>query len=143
MSRRVRLPTLEMGDLEVLLISTVGDQWEPEWEPLRGTIFGDQFSVVSKESVTHAFHKLSKPLVKALGIPPKGALKKIPEKSRKCFRREKCILFDPTQCFPEAKNIPWCFEPDGVEPEALRQLATKAIELWRCGVYIIVVQDGA
>jgi hypothetical protein len=143
MSRQVRLPTLEMGDLQVLLVFTVGNEWEPEWEPLRGTIFGDQFSVIPKEAVDHAFHRLSKPMTKALGIQPRGALRKIPLESRMCFRRNKCPMFDRKQCFPEARNMPWCFEPDGVEPESVRQLATQAIELWRRGIYIVVVQDGA
>jgi hypothetical protein len=143
MSRQVRLPTLEKGDLQVLLVYTVGDEWEPDWEPLRGTTFGDQFSVVPKEAVDHAFHRLSKPLTQALGIQPQGALRKIPPKSRVCFRRNKCPLFNPKQCFPEAKIMPWCFEPDGVEPESVRLLATQVIELWRHGIYIVIVKNGA
>lgn len=139
MSRQVCLPTREMGDIHVLLISCTGGKWEPEWDSLRGTVFGDQFSVVSHDAVTLALKRLSKPLTQALGIQPQGALRKIPLKSRKCANHERCPLFDPKQCFPEAKNMPWCFEPAGVEPESVRLLATQAIELWRRGVYIVVV----
>lgn len=141
MSRQVRLPTLEMRDLQVLLISSKGDEWDPEWDLLRGTVFGDQFSVVSKEVVDLALQRLSKPLTQALGIQPQGALRKIPLKSRACFRRKSCPLFNPKQCFPEAPNMPWCFEPDGVELETVRLLATQAIELWRRGIYIVVVKE--
>src|SRR4051812_1481223 len=100
-----------MGDLQLLLISEEADgRWEPEWEPLRGTVFGDQFTVMTRETIEHGLHRWSKPVVDALGISPEGALKKIPPGSRECFRRKVCPLYDPKLCFPESKNMPWCFE---------------------------------
>jgi hypothetical protein len=130
-----------MGELRILLISVEKDgSWEPEWEPLRGTVFGDQFSVISKEVLDHALHRWSRPLAHALGIPPVGALKKIPQEGRSCFRKEVCPLFDSKQCFPEAKNMPWCFEPGGVPDEPVRYAATRAFEYWRDEVYLVVVQ---
>lgn len=128
-----------MGELRLLLISTEKDgSWEAEWEPLRGTTFGEQFSLVSKAAVEHVLHGWSKPLSDALGIPPEGALKKIPSESRVCFRRNVCPIFDSKQCFPEAKNMPWCFEPDGVAAEPVRYAATRAFEHWRDRVYLVV-----
>jgi hypothetical protein len=142
MARQVRLPTYEMGDLVLLLIRSTKGQWETEWEPLRGTVFGDLFTVVSKEVIDHALHRLSGPLVKALGLPPAGALRKIPLEFRKCQRRDKCPMFDPKRCFPEAKKMPYgCFESDGVEDPIARLQATQAIDLWRNGVYIVVVEE--
>jgi hypothetical protein len=129
-----------MGELKLLLISTEKDgTWEPEWEPLRGTFFEDLLSKASKENVEHALRKLSRPLVDSLGLPPEGALRKIPVESRRCSQRIKCPFFDDRKCFPEAKNMPWCFEPDGVAGEQARLAATQAIMNWRTRIYLVVV----
>lgn len=142
MARLVKIPTHEMGELKLLLIRTEKDgTWESEWEPLRGTLFGDLLSVVPKAAVDHALHRLSRPLVDALGLPPEGALRKIPEEQRRCFRREKCPFFDERKCFPEAKNMPWCFESDGVAEDLVRAAATEAIVRWRDRTYLVVIQE--
>lgn len=141
MARKIKLPTREMGELEMLLIRERAGQWEPDWEPLRGTVFGDQFSVVSKEVMDQGLERWSKPIVDALGIPPSGALKKIPPVSRECFLRRTCPLYDPKRCFPEARNMPWCFEPDGVADPLVRHTATRAFEFWRERVYLVVVKE--
>lgn len=140
----MKLPTLEMGDIHLLLV----DGWTGGWEVLRGTVFGAQISVVKREIVDHALHRLSRPLVEALGIPPEGALRKIPPVSRRCRMRRKndevpykCPLYDKNNCFPTAKAMPWCFEPDGVENQEVRKKAVEAIELWREGVYVVVVLE--
>lgn len=143
MSRQVRLPTREVGELRLLLIEEKDGQWEPEWEPLRGTVFGDQFSIVSKEVVEHALNNYSRPLVDALGIEPAGALKKVPRDSRLCIQRDRCVLHDPKLCFPESKNMPFCFEPDGVAEGSVRFAATRAFEYWRDRVYIVVIKDAS
>jgi hypothetical protein len=103
-------------------------------------VFGDQFSTTTKEILEHALRRWARPLATSLGIPPAGALKKIPPESRVCFRRKTCQLYDEKQCFPEAKNMPWCFEPDGVAAEPVRYAATRAFEYWRDRVYLVVVQ---
>lgn len=140
MGRSIKVPTREMGELRLHLIDVESNgSWESEWEPLRGTVFGDQFSTISKEVLDHVLKRWSRPLADALGIPPVGALKKIPPKSRVCFRREVCHLYNPKQCFPEAKNMPWCFEPGGVPDETVRYAATRAFEYWRDRVYLVVV----
>jgi len=131
-----------MGDVRLLVIEQQPDgSWEDEWELLRKTPFGAQFSVISKEVLDHALYRLSRPLVDALGIPPAGALKKIPKASKECFRRERCIYHDSKNCHPEGKQMPWCYEPDGVEGEEIRQTATRAIQEWRDGVYLVVIQE--
>ena len=141
MSRRVKLPTLEMGDIHLLLV----DGWSGGWEVLQGTVFGDVVSVVGREVVDHALHRLSRPLVNALGIPPVGALRKVP---RECWRRRKqeglpvpCPLYDKSSCRTTSPKMPWCFEPDGDFDPAVRKKASEAIELWHEGVYIVVVED--
>jgi hypothetical protein len=140
-SRFIKIPTNEMGELRILLIDTEPDgSWEPEWEPLRGTIFGDQFSTASREAVEHALHRLSRPLVDALGIPPEGALRRVPVEGRECFNRRTCKIYLPKHCRLEAKNMPRCFEPDGVASELVRETATKAFEYWRDRVYLVVVK---
>lgn len=144
MSRRVKLPTLEKGEVQLLLLNG----WEKEWAILRDTAFGNLFSVVPHAAVEHALRRLSRPLVDALGIPPEGALRKVPKVSRECLLRRKrtghrpCPFYDRNQCFPIATKMPWCFEPDGIEDEKIRKMAAQAIELWREGVYVVVVMRG-
>jgi len=102
--------------------------------------------VVSREVVDHALHRLSRPLVDSLGIPPQGALRKIPEASRLCLRRRRfannrpCPLQGP-ECHVLATKMPWCFEPDDIEDEAIRRAASMAIEHWRAGVYVVVIEE--
>lgn len=141
MPRRVKLPTLEMGEIQLLLV----DDWSHGWEVLQGTVFGEQVSVVSREVVDHALHRYSRPLVDTLGIPPDGALRKVP---RECWRRLKreenpraCILYDKGRCLTTSPDMPWCFEPDGDFDEVIRKKGAEAIELWHEGVYIVVVED--
>lgn len=141
MSRRIRLTTVEYGELRLeLVFETADGEWDPEWELLRGTVFGEQFTVISREVLDHALKGWMQPLVKELGIPPYGALRKIPVVSRQCARRTVCSLHIPSLCSLESKNMPWCFEPDGVVPEAVRKQAARAIEIWRDQVYLIVVR---
>jgi len=140
-SRRVKLPTQEMGEVQLMLL----DDWESPWDLLRGTPIGDQFSVVTREAINHALHRLSRPLVDSLGIPPEGALRKVPAVSRLCWLRLKragmrrsCPLQGP-ECTIRSPKMPICFEPDGIEDEATRTIATQVIGLWREKVYVVVV----
>lgn len=141
MPRPVKVKTQEMGQVRLMLIREQGGTWEEEWEPLRGTVFGDQFTSTTKETIEHALKGWSRPLVDALGIPPEGALKKIPPESRQCFRRHVCPIYDQKICFPEARNMPFCFEPDGVAQEAVRYAATRAFEQWRDRVYLVIIKE--
>lgn len=142
MPRRVKLPTLERGDIHLLLV----DGWSGGWEVLRGTIFGNLISVVSREAVDHALHRLSRPLVNALGIPPEGALRKVP---RQCWHRQKhpperlyaCPLYDKHDCQAISENMSWCFEPEGDFSVVVRKKAAETIGLWREGVYVVVMME--
>lgn len=137
----MKLPTLEMGEIEVLTIDEKDGKWEPDWEPLRGTRIGDQFSVVARQTIDHALHGLSRPLVDALGIPPSGALLKLPQDARECRLRRRCPFYEPKQCHPRASKMPWCYEPDGIDDDLERLAAAKAIEEWRQGVYLVIVRE--
>lgn len=142
MSRRVKLPTREMGEVQLLLLTG----WEEPWDRLQGTPFGDLLSPVSREVVDHALHKLSRPLVDSLGIPPVGALRKVPEVSKHCWFRRRgenypaCPLRGP-ECHVLDPKMPWCFEPDGIADETARRAASMAVEQWRAGVYVVVVYE--
>lgn len=127
-----------MGEIHLLAIWERDGLWEPEWEPLRGTRVGDQFSCITQSVLDHALIKHFKPLVDSLGIPPEGALRKLPKEGRVCARRVVCPLYT-TQCHPLSKSMPWCYEPDGFSEEVVRKAVSKAIEYWREGVYLTVV----
>lgn len=138
MSRRMKLPTREMGEIQLVSLWSKDSQWEPEWEPLRGTPIGSLFSQVQQSDLDHALHGLSRPLVTALGLPPEGCLRKLPIAHRSCAKRLQCPLYQVQYCHPLSTKMPWCFEPMGLFGEEA-VMATKAIELWREGVYVVVV----
>lgn len=138
MSRRVKIITQEKGSIEVLLIWSSKGVWESEWEPLRGTSWADLMTVVKSEVVEHALKGWSKPLMTAMGLPPEGALRKVPLESRVCKIRGECATHDPSKCKPVSKDLPWCYEPDGLESETLRTAAGRLLQAWREGVYVVV-----
>lgn len=138
MSRRVKLPTQEKGILEVEIVWGDGDHWESEWEPLRQTHWAGLMSVVPAEVMEHALRGWSKPLVSVLGLPPEGALRKIPPENRDCQMQGSCAIHDKSRCFPIAKELPWCFEPRMAESEAVRAAASRLVRLWHEGVYVVV-----
>jgi hypothetical protein len=128
-----------MGDLDLYLIYQTGEHWEAEWKPLQGDPITELLTVVSLETMTHALKGLSRPLIQSLGIPPEGALRKLPNK--KCYQRGPCPFYDKKRCQPTAKSMPWCFEPDDIEDVPARKLASSLIKMWREGVYVVVVQQ--
>lgn len=132
----------ERGDLHVLAIWEKGGVWEEEWEPLRGSPFGDLFSVVSQDTLDQALAGWTQPLALKLGLPPSGALIKLPKAAQECGQKRKCILYDSKVCFPTTKKLmSWCFEPAGIPDEKQRVAAAKAIGEWRSGVYLLLVQE--
>jgi hypothetical protein len=139
MPRQLKVSTREMGNLELYLIYAKGDAWEAEWRPLQGTTMADLFTVVTKEVMDHALWGYSKPLVTALGIPPVGALRKLPQP--RCTRKGTCPFYIPTDCVPTGKNLPHCFQLEGLPSDESRTLAYEAVRLWREGVYIAVVKE--
>lgn len=138
MARRLTLPTLEMGNLEVFLIYQYGDEWEEEWRPLQGHKITELFSVVSKEVSDFALKRYSKPLVKALSFAPEGALSRMP--NQQCYRRDHCTFYEKKVCLPKHKKLPTCYSPEGIDSPEARILASEVVRLWREGVYVVVVQ---
>jgi len=128
-----------MGDLELYLIYSKDGVWEPQWRALQGSPITSLLTVVSKEDMDHALYRWSKPLVQQLGIPPDGALRKLPHPV--CFQRGTCPLYDAKHCVPRSKILRVCFEPEGIEEPEARKLASDLIRLWKEGVYIVLVQD--
>lgn len=138
----MKLPTREMGEIQLLVTWEKDGKWEAEVEPLRGTRIGDQLSIISQAALDHALYGLSRPLVDALGIPPVGALRKLPVASRDCANVQKCPFYEPKNCHPTAKAMPWCFEPGGLS-ETAQFAAARLIAEWREGVYVVVVREDA
>ncbi len=141
MPRRLKLIPRELGELQLYLIYAKGGDWEQAWKPLQGHPVGGLFTKTTKIVLDHALAGWSRPLVDALGIPPQGALRKLPEAQRQCVHRAKCSLYIARDCVPAAAKMPWCFQPSGMADEKIQQLVADAIRLWREGVYIVVVSE--
>lgn len=141
MPRRLKVSTVEMGELELYLIYDEGGVWEEEWRPLQGTDLTGLMTVVSKEDMDHCLRGWTAPFFKALGLPPWGVLKKLPLAAQKCGQRAQCPMYDRKLCFPTAKRLPWCFEPDVSEDGEARRLASELIKFWREGVYVVLVRE--
>jgi len=123
------------------LIYATGDEWESEWKPLQGTDVGSLFTVITKEVMDHALWGYSKPLVDALGLPPKGALRKMPHPL--CANRIGCTFYEARDCVPTGRNLPHCYKPEGLASIEAQSLAYEAVSLWREGVYVVVVKEAA
>jgi hypothetical protein len=132
--RRLQIPSQEMGILQLYLIYSYGGVWEQEWLPMQGVL---DLPVVSKETMDHALRGWSRPLVDALGPPPKGKLLLLPRQARVCAVRERCPSHDPKRCGLLLKKMPWCFEPEGLGASSL---VTQVISHWREEVYVVVVE---
>jgi len=139
--RRLKVKTAEMGDLELYLIYQYGQRWEETWVPAQGLEATNLLTVVDKAVMDHALAGWSSPLVKALGIPPEGALRKLPVGNRVCERRDPCPFYRPKECVPLHSKMPWCFEPSGIEDPNARRLIAELVKFWREGVYTVVVVD--
>jgi hypothetical protein len=140
--RRVKVLTREMGAVELYLIYSQEGVWEEEWRPLQASVgLLDGIGSLPKDEMEQAYIGWTKPLVEALGPPPKGKLIKLPAITRACMSRQRCPFYRPRDCGHLLKKMPWCFEPDGVEDPAVRQLLMEVIKLWREGVYVLVVLE--
>jgi hypothetical protein len=139
MPRRLKLSTAEMGMLELQLLYSYQGVWEEDWALLQGSFLAESFTVTTKEVVDHALRGWTKPLVTALGIPPEGALRKLPPTAKVCSSLRGCPHSGP-DCHPLAKKMPWCFVPAGVVAPA-EPKASEVVQLWREGVHIVVLED--
>jgi hypothetical protein len=138
-SRRLTLQTREMGKLELFLILDYAGIWEEEWRPLQGAPVASLLAKVAHDTIEHAILGFSRPLVKALGLFPKGMLRKVPQA---CENAKSCSLFIEKNCLSTAKGMPTCFEPAGFD-SAVRPLLAELVRLWREEVYVVVVEEPA
>lgn len=143
MPRRLKLPTVELGVLELYVIYDYDGVWEDAWKPLQGSDLTSLATTVSKDVFDHALHGWSKPFVTALGLAPTGALRKLPVKATVCALRSNCTFYDKARCVPASAKLPWCFEPDGFDDPEQRRLAAEVVMLWRQGVYVVVVREAS
>ena len=126
--------------MELYLIYQTGEDLEPEWKPLQGSPLLDPVTVVSKEVLDHVLHGFSFPFVQQLGPSPEGCVRKLLPVFRQCAQRERCIFYDRVRCVPTSRKMPNCYQPDGVEGEAV-SLGAEIVRLWHENVYIVVVQE--
>lgn len=140
MAREVKIPTNELGEVKLYAIWETQGKWEFEWESLRGTPVGALFSQAPQEAFTLALGGWARPLALCLGLPPAAALRKLPKPLWECVHRKQCPIFDKKRCFPTAKDMPWCFEPE-VGDVSQRLAIAKAVELWREEVYVLVITE--
>jgi hypothetical protein len=138
MPRRLKIATAEMGYLELFLIYSVEGRWESDWEPLQGQPICDLLTHVSKEMWDHALRGWTSPLVKNLGLPPEGGLRKM---SQVCTHLDSCPMHDLKRCTPLSKRMFNCFQPLGVEGDIALQLAAEIVRFWREGVRVLVVEE--
>lgn len=139
MPRQLKLKTQEMGDLELYLIYQYGDVWEEEWRPLQGAVITSLLTVIPLEMMDHALRGFTRPLIKSLGLPPEGALRKLP--NGLCDKRIMCPFYRKKECVPLFKKMPLCFEPAGIDDLEARRLAGSLVRMWREGVRPIVLKS--
>lgn len=138
----MRVQTREKGRLEVYAITESPEgHWEVGWEDIRGSFFGSLVSRIPRSAFNHVLNGFSKPFVDALGLPPEGALQKLP--SPYCIKQSGCKLYDKKHCTLASKALPWCYEPASFEQlgATTLRIASELIFLWREGVHVIAVYD--
>lgn len=142
MPRRLKVKTTEKGFLEVYVITESPEgKWELGWENLRSTFIGRLISRVPRSVFNHVLNGYSQPFVDALGLPPEGALQKLP--SQACGRQRGCSLYQPRNCIVSSKKLPWCYEPAGMDDVGAvgKRMAGELVFFWKEGVYVIAVYD--
>ena len=139
MARQVKLQTREMGDLHLMLIRSRAGEWESYWQLLKDTPYASYLTRISKETLDHALHGWTSPLVKALGPTPAMILHRLSPDARQCVLWDKCVFYRKRDCTPKAPKMPNCFQPQGVPAE----LGYEVLRLWRDSVYIVLVEEPA
>lgn len=141
MPRELLLPTKELGDLKLFLIYAKDGVWEATWRPLQHLPIAESFTVTTKAIMDHALRRWTSPLVKALSIPPDGAIRKLSVLNQTCSASLDCPMFHRAECTPTHKKMPWCFQPGGMVTDEARRLAAEVVQKWREGVYLVVVGE--
>jgi hypothetical protein len=141
MPRRLKVSTREMGFVELFIVYSKGGVWEPEWRALQGTEIAALFATFPKAILDHVLWGYSRPFVDALGRPPDGTLRKVPHPL--CHNRIGCTFHDAKDCHARGKNLPHCYQPEGLPSDEARSLANDAVRMWRDGVYMAAVEEPA
>ena len=125
------------GRIKILRPHQIGDDPWGVFAPLRGTVWGDGFSVIPGGTFSHALHGHVMPLLRSIGPDPYALSKKIPEEQGRCrmAQAKTCLTITP-HCKP-GKKLPACYEAPGDQSE----LASTVAHSWAEGRYIVVV-DG-
>ena len=139
MARQVHLKTREMGPLDLMLVRSVAGVWEAEWAPLQDAPYAEYLTRIVKDTLDHALHGWTLPLVQGLGPSPRMILHRLSPDAKQCSLWEGCIFYRKRDCIPNAKNLPNCYQPRGVPAE----LGYELIRLWRESVYVVIVEEPA
>ena len=142
MPRRLKALTNEKGPLEIYAITEGADgRWEEGWEEIQATLLGRLISRVPRSAFNHLLNGDSQPFIAILGMPPVGALLKLP--STACAKQRGCALYQKRTCFVGSPKLPWCYEPAGFDAmtSSARKMASDLIFLWKEQVYVIAVYD--
>ncbi len=106
--------------------------------PLRGTVWGNQLSIVPGDDLSHAFHGWATPLMRVIGVNPKVRAKRIENDEGVCRLTGSCVGATPL-CRPGPKVLA-CYEAPGLPQEAW-PLASLVARAWGEDRYVVVV-DG-
>ena len=139
MARQVKLQTREMGDLHLLLVRSVAGEWESDWAALRDSPYAEFLTRIEKETLDHALHGWTSPLVKKLGPSPQMILHRLSPDNRQCALWADCVFYRKRDCVPKAPKMPSCFEPRDLPTE----LGQEMLRVWRESVYIVLVEETA
>ncbi len=105
---------------------------------LKGTPWGDRIALVPGDLMSQALHGRATPLMRAIGPPPNGLMRQIPEPHRMCaLGKPGCVLYRKTDCHPCAK-MPDCYVPPGLDRH--QQFIASLVALaWKENRYVVVV----
>lgn len=137
----VTLPDTMFGVVRVCVATPrVNDHWGV-LAPLRATPWGPLIREVSGESISHARHGFSTPLMREIGPHPKHLMRVVSDKDGMCVltRPGACIGSGP-RCRPGPK-MPDCYEPPALPPD-VQEIAAAVSLAWRDGKYVVVVVGG-
>lgn len=145
MSRTVTISHQKWDNYPLEVIKIKEDGSWGEWEVLREHPIAKLFSYTDSHTWEDALAGHSMPLIKGLGLPPSGSLIKTEKDILLCFHKDTCAAHDKQRCLGH-KNPPACYSAnagsDDLE-DMLRIQMTKVLQLWRDGIYILVVDTKA
>lgn len=129
------------GTLQIFAIRIKEDgTWEEEWEPLRAEEeVADLLSRISWEAFQELLHRYTRPFLQEVGLGPEACLIKLSEERGACYYRDTCPSYDPKLCAAHL-DPPSCYD-SSIDPQEVRNLLTRLVDLWRFGFYVILVPE--